>query len=421
MSVRRCSTLPAHRGEIRAFSLADFAEIRGPADVALHAALGSAEQSNTSVRYGDKLILKLFRRLERGPNVDYEMNRYLLQQGGFRRVPRLAGALEYVSHDGDLVTLGMMQEFVPNQGDGWRNALEELERYYERCTGQLAPPASLLRDDRSVFAIAAEEIPEKVRDIVGLSLEWATTLGRRTAEMHVAVAQATSDAAFAPEPISSDDLARLADNLTSLAGRSLELLAAGQASLTEEVQAAAGRVLELRPLLLAELSSLKTIKPGMLKTRIHGDYHLGQVLMVENDFLILDFEGEPARTLDERRQKYSPLKDVAGMLRSFSYAAYGALLHLSKRWTDVIPALKPWAALWETWTAAAFLQEYLAAAGDAPFVPRELEDAERLLKAFAIEKALYELAYEMDNRPTWMQIPLLGILRLAEGEVDDGY
>lgn len=412
--IEQGGAVATQHGEIRAFPLADLSELRGAAGTRLPAKLGSAEQSNTSIRYGDKLILKLFRRLEYGPNVDYEMNRYLAEQGGFRRVPRLAGAIEYRTREGAIMTLGMMQELVHNQGDGWQNALDELGRYYERWSGQAGPPPELASRGPTLLQRARVEVPDDVVDTIGLGLEWATVLGKRTAEMHLALARDTDNPAFQPEPITGDDLEAISVSMSALAARSLDLLTGIRSSLAEVPQELADRILAQRDVLLDRLRALPGLSSRPAKTRAHGDYHLGQVLNVENDFYILDFEGEPARPLEERRAKQSPFKDVAGMMRSFGYAAYGALLHFSERRGVSFAALEPWARLWETWTAAAFLREYFVAAEDAPFIPALESDRELLIEAFALEKAFYELSYELNNRPDWVQIPLIGILHLAQ-------
>ncbi len=406
-------TIPAQGGEIRAFPLADLAAIRAAAEEPLTPQLGSAEQSNTSIRFGDRFILKLFRRLEHGPNLDYEMNRYLVEQAGFPRVPKLAGAIEYHPRDGGMTTLAMMQELVHNQGDGWQNALDELGRYYERWSGHRSPPPELANTARTLLATAETEVPDGVVDVVGLGLEWASVLGRRTAELHRSLARETDDPAFRPEPLTSEDLTALAASMTELAKRSFDLLSEAQTSLDETARDLAEKILTQRDTLTGWLAALPGLSSHPLKIRVHGDYHLGQVLSVENDFYILDFEGEPARPLAERRAKQSPFKDLAGMMRSFGYAAYAGLLRFCERHGAAFGSLEPWARFWETWTSASFLREYLAAAANAPFLPPSAGDCELLLECFALEKALYELAYEMNNRPDWVRIPLLGILHLA--------
>jgi len=175
-------------------------------------------------------------------------------------------------------------------------------------------------------------------------------------------------------------------------------------------------VLAARSPLLARFDGIRRVPHAGRRIRVHGDYHLGQVLRTEEDFVILDFEGEPARSIAERRAKQSPLKDVAGMMRSFGYAAYAALFAFTLHAPDDYARLAPWADTWARWAADAFLRGYLAAIGDAPLLPRGAAGRQALLTAFTLDKALYELGYELNNRPDWVRIPLIGIQKLASAE-----
>src|SRR5439155_5148931 len=244
-----------------------------------------------------------------------------------------------------------------------------------------------------------------------LYLMSATMLGRRTAELHRALASDPSDAAFAPEPIDRARLDALAIEMRAHADASLELLARKRDTLNEASRVYADAVLDARPSLVARFDKLRSATDAGMCIRVHGDYHLGQVLRTEEDFIILDFEGEPARSIADRRVKHSPLKDVAGMIRSFGYAAYAALFAFTMHAADEYAALEPWADTWEHWAADAFLNAYLAAIGDAPLLPRG-GDRAALLAAFTLDKAMYELSYELNNRPDWVRIPLLGIRKL---------
>ena len=403
-------------GEIRAFRLAGFDEARGPAEVPLSAALSSAEQSNSSVLFGDRLILKLFRRLEQGPNVDFEVSRYLAEQAGFDRIPPLVGAIEYAPPGGEATTLAMLQGLVANQGDGWISTLDELGRYLERVSGEPAPPEERETAGLPLLALASIEPSEHVRNTVGLSLERAAVLGKRTAEMHLALARDTPVQDFAPQPISREDWAALQRSMRDLAAQAVDTLAQARPSLPAADAELAGTVLAKRSALLALLDRLSEVHSAAVKTRVHGDYHLGQVLTVENDYYILDFEGEPARGRGERREKQSPLKDVAGMLRSLSYAANAGFQQFQERHGVTRDPLKAWLTYWEAWTSAAFLREYLDTAAKAPFLPRSAAEMEIVLNSFMVEKACYELLYELNNRPQWVGIPLAGIVGLLSGE-----
>jgi maltose alpha-D-glucosyltransferase/alpha-amylase len=204
----------------------------------------------------------------------------------------------------------------------------------------------------------------------------------------------------------------LGDGMRAHAGVTLDLLAQRLGTLNEASRAHAEVVLSHRKTLLSRFDEVRKVQHASLRIRIHGDYHLGQVLRTEEDFVILDFEGEPARTIAERRVKQSALKDVAGMIRSYSYAAYAALFAYSVHAPGEYALLEPWAETWQHWAADAFLKGYLAAIEQEALVPREDAGRRALLSAFVLEKALYELGYELNNRPDWVRIPLIGIRKL---------
>jgi maltose alpha-D-glucosyltransferase/alpha-amylase len=401
--------IPTSRGSIRAWPSATFADLKGT-DL-LKVRRSSAEQSNTSVRYGDRLILKLFRRLESGPNPDFEIGRYLTEEVGFTRIPKLAGWVEYSLDGQELTTLALLQVLVRNQGDGWNWTLDELGRYYEHSSASGAWPDDRLPAGTPLVEIAENNPPPAAKEMIGLYLESAAVLGKRTAEMHVALSMAT-DPAFALEPFRHEDLGELAHSFEGQASTVLDTLKAKLASLPDDIVDRAGYVVSLRRRLLAKLSATAKLEGQAARIRVHGDYHLGQVLAVENDFCIIDFEGEPTRPLAERRQKHSPLKDVAGMLRSFSYAAHSGWLAYTTRRPEEAARMEAWAALWERWTSAAFLKAYRDATIDSAFLPSQPEAFEKLLQAFLLDKALYEIHYELNSRPDWVRIPLVGLLSL---------
>jgi maltose alpha-D-glucosyltransferase / alpha-amylase len=400
------------RGTIRAVPTAAFAELRGPSERPLAVAASSAEQSNTSIRYGIRLILKLFRKIEPGLNPDFEITRHLSDKVRFERVPPLAGSLEYVRPGVEDTTLGMLQKLVYSQADGWQNAVEEMGRYFERTHGREFPAAERGVEPWALRNLAEQESSPVVLDTVGGYLETAATLGRRTAEMHLALAEDSSDPAFAPEPFDHQDLQQLARDMGANAAGALRLLEDRIETIPEDVRHQARAVVDARAGLLERLGSLATLPVVASKIRVHGDYHLGQVLWAEEDFYILDFEGEPARPLSQRRAKQLPLKDVAGMLRSYSYAAFAGLFAHSANRPDEFSRLEPWAWLWQKWAAATFFLAYLTTTGDAPFLPTDRVQFDRLLEAYVLDKALYELRYELNNRPEWVRIPLWGILPL---------
>jgi maltose alpha-D-glucosyltransferase / alpha-amylase len=383
----------------------------GIEDLTVHQSRG--EQSNSSVLFGNRLILKLFRRLQPGVNPDYEIGRFLTEKAGFGGVPPHVGAIEYTKQQGALMTAAMLQELVQNQGDGWNWTLDELRRYYETC-GSMELSTSGIPDE-SVFNLSEKETLIEEAEHIGIYYDSAVALGRITAGMHLALASSASDPDFCPEPVSALDLERLADGCTAHAAAAFDTLRDHLARMPEDLLENASLVLSLRRRLLRKITEFGTVDRDWSKIRIHGDYHLGQVLRQGIDFVILDFEGEPARPIEERRARQSPLKDVAGMLRSFSYAAQTSLLSYAERGPDELDRLEPCARYWERVVSAAFLQSYRAVAGNALFLPRGRDSFRRLLELYLLEKALYELAYELDHRPSWVRIPLWGILSLESG------
>jgi maltose alpha-D-glucosyltransferase/alpha-amylase len=404
-------TLSMRRGQVSGLTTAAFKAARGPVETALHAVRRGAEQSNTSIVYGDRLILKLFRRLHPGPNPELEIGRYLIEERQFPHIPTIAGTIEHTPAEGDQETLAVLQTLLPNQGDGWSWTLEELERYYSQCSSLGLPAETDHARHVDVVTLAEQPVPQLARENMGLYLDAAAALGRRSAELHLALASPTTNPAFAPERLSTDDLIALGERIRDTAGRVFEGIRDGLPALSDSVVELAGTLLSRRRFLLDGIRDLGTHDVGGLRTRVHGDYHLGQVIRVKNDYAILDFEGEPTRSLAERRLKQSPLKDVAGMLRSFSYAAWASLLQFTTRGPDQFERLEPWARLWENAASAAFLRAYLDTAREGSFLPDHDNGLRSVLGAYILEKTLYEALYELNNRPAWIWIPLRSLLR----------
>jgi maltose alpha-D-glucosyltransferase / alpha-amylase len=389
-----------------------FQDTLGSIETPLPVRRGSAEQSNTSILYGDRFILKLFRRQEPGLNPDAEIGRYLTENTNFNRIPPFAGSIEYVAApDAEPATLVMLQGLVANEGDGWKWTLEELDRYFE-THAPTAFPQTITDELRNPVELLEHPTSQLARDHVGIYLESAATLGRRTAELHLALASSTDDLGFVPEPLEAQDFEALLVDLRQHASSVFDLLKERVSYLPDEVVELAAAVLSKRRRILDRFSGLRSSNLRTQRTRIHGDYHLGQVLKVKTDFVILDFEGEPARSLAYRRSKQCPLKDVAGMLRSFSYAAYTSLINYTARHSEDVARLEPWALLWERSSAAEFLRAYRETTQGAEFLPVNGADFRKLLDVFLLDKALYEVLYEMNSRPAWVRIPLLGILSL---------
>jgi maltose alpha-D-glucosyltransferase/alpha-amylase len=410
--------LPMRNGILRGLPSSRFAELQGDDSAALPPRRSSAEQSNTSLLFDDRLIMKLFRRQQFGPNPDTEIGRYLTEESAFRNIAPFAGSIEYTLDGKPPATIAMLQGLVENEGDGWQWTLYELTRYYEGIHALRFPVSELPKATEAIDP--GGRAMHAARDVAGIYLGAAYTLGRRTAEMHLALAQPTSHAAFAPEVLGEHDLRELERELTEHGARAFDILRGSMQRFGEDSEATvelAGLVLSRRRAILAKFSALSTGRTRALRIRVHGDYHLGQVLRAKGDFVLLDFEGEPARSLAERRAKQSPLKDVAGMLRSFSYSAYTALDQIAARRPQDRDVLEPWARMWEAAASSEFLAAYRETTAGSAIVPADQSAFDALLDVYLLDKALYELVYELNNRPDWVSIPLSGILKLTEGPV----
>ena len=276
---------------------------------------------------------------------------------------------------------------------------------FERSSQHLHDGEVVGEENRSPLELAASEPPPLAPRNCRLVFGSRRCVGRRTAELHLALADRGGDAAFSPEPFTPADLTALAADTRREQAGSLRAYEPRHPEID---------VSQIENLLESLSSEIFRLESG--KIRCHGDYHLGQVLWTDGDFVILDFEGEPTRTIEERRAKQSPLKDVAGMLRSFDYAAYAGLFAFTHQRPDDFARLAPWAELWRLWVSAAFLREYRQAAGRAVFLPDTTEVFSALLDAFILNKAFYELVYELNNRPDWVRIPLQGVMALASRE-----
>jgi maltose alpha-D-glucosyltransferase / alpha-amylase len=407
--------LPTRNGMLVGRHSSAFAESRGTDP--LPARTGSAEQSNTSILYDQKLIMKFFRRLQSGENPDTEIGRFLTETAHFPRIAPFLGEITLHPKDGESTTLAMLQGLVENEGDGWQWTLDELSRFYDNVATLPSPQDLGARPTLH----SENETPSAAREHAALYLDAAALLGRRTAEMHLALATPTHNSAFLAECFTTADLLADADRIDAQLSHSLDALKRGMSQLTETTADHAALVLSRRIELFARARAIASATPADAgqRTRIHGDYHLGQVLRSRGDYVILDFEGEPARSLAERRAKQSPLKDVAGMLRSFSYAAYSGLNTFAQRRPPNSEAdvknLEAWATLWQNAVSTEFLRAYKHAINETnPTLIPTPSQSQLLLKPYLLEKSLYELLYELDNRPTWVRIPLAGILALLQ-------
>jgi maltose alpha-D-glucosyltransferase/alpha-amylase len=350
--------LPTATGTIRFTPTGSFAEIAGDDVVGLTLGRVHTQSTNTSVTLGDRLFLKCYRRVRAGVNPELEMGRFLTEVARFPNCVPVAGAVEYASGAGEPATLALLQKYVPNQGDGWQYTLGYLDRALEA----------------------------RREEGHGAYLTLIQVLANRTAELHRALAAPSGDPAFEPEPFTEEDFQKLRQRVKDEMGQTVDLLAGSDFRLPKDR-------------LIALIEACPAPRSPVVKTRTHGDYHLGQVLLANNDFIITDFEGEPSRPLAESRRKHVPLRDVAGMLRSFSYAKWSALERLDSKDAGPLDA-------WEAETRAAFLAAY-----GAP-----LDDLGGLLRLFELEKLAYEIRYELANRPAWVHVPVRGAFAMLEGK-----
>ncbi|MCZ7664724.1 MAG: maltose alpha-D-glucosyltransferase [Thermoleophilia bacterium] len=415
--IGRRRRLQGTAGSLGAVPTKAYKRLRGPEELPAPVLL-RGEQTNSSVSYGDRLILKLFRRVEPGVNPDLELGRFLTDRTDFHHIAPVAGALEYRRGREEPLTVAVLQGFVTNEGDAWQYTLDALGRYFESVLTREGELPSVPAAPQPLLDLVGQPLPEGAEDLMAGYVESARLLGHRTAEMHTALASDHEDPAFAPEPFTPHYQRSLYQSVRGMVRQSFELLRRRRHLLAEADRKPADRVLAEEDALVAQLRQVLDEPLGALRTRTHGDYHLGQVLHTGRDFVIIDFEGEPARPLSQRRMKRSPLVDVAGMIRSFNYAATTALRQGAVRPEDV-PGLLPWARCWHRWASATFLTAYLEAAGYPRWLPRRRTALHHLLSAFLLEKASYELSYELNNRPDWVGVPLRGILELIEERQDE--
>ncbi|MCX8252838.1 Maltose alpha-D-glucosyltransferase [Beijerinckiaceae bacterium RH AL1] len=377
-------------GEIR-FTKSPLLDEEEPVDVAGIRRMG-AEQSNSSINIDDRMALKIYRRLQPGANPEVEIGRFLTDVAHFKNAPPTLGVVEHVAADGTVTAIAVLQRFVRNQGDAWTWTLNVLTRIMD----------AMAFSGAHNFAAAQEGFEAYTPHM--------RRLGHRTAEMHKALATQTDDQAFAAEPLTLADVEEAARDARALADKAFARLERLSDGASDNARALAERLI-VRKRDAYDLIDHCAVEPvGAIKTRIHGDYHLGQVLVVKDDVVIIDFEGEPARTLEERRMKASPLRDVAGMLRSFAYAVATARRRIAERLPEISSKLNE--ELIEF--SEIFVDAYMESAKDSPIWIDDEATQRRLLILYTLSKAFYEIDYEAGNRPDWIDIPIEGVLTILD-------
>jgi maltose alpha-D-glucosyltransferase/alpha-amylase len=405
------------RGELTVEQFPTLKALLADCTTPLAAASVKAEQSNTSIIFGDKAIMKLFRRVESGTNPELEVGRFIASDHRFVNTPPLLGAIEYRAGDAEPLTLAVANALVPQAETAWQFALDHLGRYFEQVLTQPADkwPRGEGLINRSLWEMAESPLPSSAQELTSGFLQSAELLGQRTAEMHVALSAEADSAAFAPEPFAQSHQRSLYQSARKLTAQNLQRLRKRLEHLTPRSRELGRTVLDHEKHLFDKLKMIVSRKIVASRIRCHGDYHLGQVLYTGKDFMIIDFEGEPARSLAERRRKSSPLIDVAGMIRSFHYAAAQGFSHLvatGLQTPDNTEPLKRAGTFWAIAAMGSFLRTYQATQGITPILPPAREDRELLLNFHLLQKAIYEMGYELNNRPDWVEIPLTAIVYL---------
>jgi maltose alpha-D-glucosyltransferase/alpha-amylase len=357
------------------------------------------EQSNSSILYDNRFFLKVYRKVDSGINPDSETLQFLSERRNFEHVPKFLGTLEHRGFRAEPRLLGLLSANVPNEGDAWNYTLDAVAGFYERI---------LERKPEGVDAAVLAELT------AGMYPERVVLLGQITGRMHLALASDRDDPSFAPEPLTIQDLRSVYQSFRGTTRRMIELVRNKIRQIPKPRRAELVHLVgQEQPILQRQSKLLRRM--DAVKMRIHGDFHLGQVLNTGKDFVIIDFEGEPTRTLGDRRMKRSPLRDVAGMLRSFHYAAYAALWQQRSFRKEDRAMLEPWAEGWARQIGTIFLDAYLDTTHGAPLVPRDRETLRLMLDAYLLEKAAQEITYELSYRPDWVFLPARGIRSILEG------
>lgn len=366
------------------------------------------EQTHSSFLFGKEFFLKIYRKLEEGMNPEIEMQKFISEKTTFPYVPQFEGSIGWLRSKKELTSIAILQSVVPNESSGWNFTLDSLAGYYERLLALKESDIQALPSSENLPALQ----PRLEELIGGRYLEAARLLGQRTAEMHLALASHPEDAAFCPQHFSSLYQRSLYQSMRSSTRVVFQMLEKHLPILSTQQREIAKEVLKSQPLLFELYRQIYQTRISVVKIRIHGDYHLGQVLYTGKDFYIIDFEGEPLQSMSQRRFKRSALRDVAGMLRSFHYATHQVLLSNTIIRPEMVSLLEPWANLWYEHVGHLFLNSYIQTVKTSPLplVSQERDENAALLKIFFLNKAVYELGYELQTRLQWMELACKGIL-----------
>jgi len=372
-------------------------------------------QNNTSILYGDRLLFKMYRKLDDGINPEPETLRFLAAKNRFKQVPVYVGKIEYHAATGKIYDLGVLQTYIACHGDAWRNTLTSLAQFIEHLLSHRHDLPKLPAQLPTLFEVVDSGIPEQFRDLVrGLHLEMAVLLGRRTAEMHQALSSGAPNSSWSKEEFSTLYQRSLFQSMRGLLRKNFQNLAAQLQSLPDAVQGRATLVLAAEKELIACLQKITGRRLSAMKCRIHGDLHLGQALFTGKDFVFIDFEGEPAHSLNDRRLKRSPLRDVAGMIHSFHFAAMTTLVHHGTVHPDDLPWLEPWLEAWYLYVSGSYLKGYLHTLKNSPLIPENRAQLATMLRCYLIQKVVHELGHELNHHPGGADLPLRGLEMLLK-------
>ncbi|MGH9629733.1 MAG: putative maltokinase, partial [Bryobacteraceae bacterium] len=407
--------ISGHTGELRGQRSLPYHPLGAPEQVCLLSSPLKGDQRNTSIIYGDLFVLKLFRKLEEGPNPEVELGRFLFERTNFGQTAPVVGTLEYKRNSGEFITAGVAHAYVTNEGDLWRHTRDALAIFLQRALAQSNGSRMAPGLPEHPLDLLDQELPPLAAELMQTYLEEARLLGRRTAEMHMALGSDSTDEIFAPE--SSTHFYRQGSYhaLVGLTKKVMQLLRKRRRYLPEPSRQDAEAVLRLQAEIQQRFRTMRDTETSWTRIRVHGDFHLGQVLYTGRDFVFIDFEGENTRPVDERRIKRSPMRDVAGMIRSFHYAATSALFG---RVPGIIeqPKLKgqveSWAHFWYMCASAAYLKGYIGALEASALLPPSREQLRMVFDMHHLDKAIYELGYELNSRPEWAPVALRGVLEV---------
>ena len=351
------------------------------------------EQSNSTALVDEDYVVKIYRKLEPGLNPEIEMGRFLTEVAGYANTPALLGTVELVEGE-QRSAIGIVHAFVVNQGDAWTVSSGYLDRFAEE--------QRLLKSGHDT-AMGEEQVSY---------LRYMSQTGRRVAEMHIALASSRDLPAFTPEPTTPDDVKLWKEDILIRAGRVSEALKQRRSAFRDADHHLVDQFLAAFPTLSDRLNALLPDNIDGLNIRHHGDFHLGQMLIVKDDIFIIDFEGEPRRTIAERRRKAPAARDVAGLVRSIDYSATAALVRALQVASDDQGKLADALAGWRDLATEAFLAAYRETITGHRLWPPGREETDRMLNFFLVEKVLYEIEYELSHRPDWLRVPLTGMLRI---------